>query len=95
MTRWPYAGWATAGFDTWLLGLQAANVAALRTFKIVSGGDADGREARRMVTEKFEALAELQLAMMTGALGTTALAGSQAVLRHYGRKVAANRRRLG
>ena len=95
MTRWPYAGWATAGFDAWLLGMEAATVMGLRTAKIMTGGDADGRETRLMVAEKMQSVFELQMKAMTGGLGTTPLSGSRAVLKHYKRKVAANRRRLG
>ena len=93
--RWPYAAWIGAGFDAWLLTLEATTVMALRTAKIMSGGDVDGRETRLMVAEKLQAAFELQMKAMTGALGTTPLSGSRAVLRHYKGKVAANRRRLG
>lgn len=95
MTRWPYAAWATAGFDAWMLGWQSAIVMGLRAAKIASGGDPDGREARLMVSEKLETLTELQMKLLTGALGTSPLSGSQAALKIYKRKVAANRRRLG
>lgn len=95
MTRWPYAGWTTAGYDAWMLGLEATTVVALRTAKFAMGGDADGREARLMVAEKMQSIFELQMAMLTGGLGTTPLSGSKAVLKHFKRKVAANRRRLG
>lgn len=95
MARWPYAGWATAGYDAWMLGLQSATVMGLRAAKIASGGDVDGSETRLMIAEKMQSAFELQMAMMTGGLGTTPLSGSKAVLRHYKRKVAANRRRLG
>lgn len=94
MTRWPYAGWATAGLDAWVLGMESAAVIGLRAAKIAGGGDVDGRETQLMIAEKMASIVELQTAMMTGGLGMTPLAGSQAVLRHYKRKVAANRRRL-
>ncbi|MES2336703.1 MAG: hypothetical protein V4537_01250 [Pseudomonadota bacterium] len=95
MTRWPYAAWATAGFDAWMLGWQSAAVMGLRTAKIASGGDPDGTETRLMFAEKIETLVELQTKLMTGGMGTTPLSGSQATLKVYRRKVAANRRRLG
>ena len=78
-----------------MLGLESATVVGLRTAKIVSGGDLDGTETRLMFAEKMETLIELQTKLMTGGLGTTALSGSQAALKMYTRKVAANRRRLG
>ncbi len=90
-----YVGWAGAGFDLWMLGVQSATVMGLRTAKILTGGDRDGREVERMVSEKMASVIELQVAMMTGALGFTPLTGSQQVLKHYKRKVAANAKRLG
>ncbi|WP_242154443.1 hypothetical protein [Sphingomonas sp. BAUL-RG-20F-R05-02] len=47
-----------------------------------------------MVTEKVRAAIELQTRLMTGALGMTPLGATQGALKHYRRKVAANRRRL-
>lgn len=95
MTRSTYAGWASAGFDAWALGIEAAAVMGLRTAKIAGGGDLDGREAQLMVAEKLQSSFELGMAMVTGGLGLTPLQGSRAVLRHYKGKVSANRRRLG
>jgi len=95
MYAWPDASWAKAGFDAGSLGLQAATVAGLRATKIAMGGDAAGYETRLMLSEKLQSALELQTAMMTGALGATPLSGTQGTLRHYSRKVAANRRRLG
>jgi hypothetical protein len=95
MYRWPYADWAKAGFDAWALGMEASAVIGMRVAKIASGGDADQRETRLMMQEKMQAALELQFAMATGGLGSTPLAGTQKVLKHYQRKVGANRRRLG
>lgn len=67
---------------------------ALRGAKISTGGDMDGAEARRMVAEKLEAAWALQALAMTGALGLTAPAALDKTLKHYRRKVRANRRRL-
>lgn len=47
-----------------------------------------------MVTEKVRAAIELQISLMTAALGRTPLSGTQATLKHYRRKVAANNERL-
>ena len=90
-----YAGWLTAGFDLWMLGAEAASVMALRTARIAAGGTAGAAEAELMVTEKVRAAIELQTRLMTGALGTTPLGATKASVKHYRRKVAANRRRLG
>ena len=89
-----YGGWLTAGFDMWMLGAEAASVMALRTARIAAGGTAGAAEAELMVTEKVRAAIELQTRLMTGALGTTPLRATQGTLKHYRRKVAANKRRL-
>ena len=66
----------------------------LRTLKIASGGVAGEAEARRMVSEKIEAAAQLQTLMMTGGLGASPADAASKTLTHYRRKVRANRRRL-
>ncbi|RYY47925.1 MAG: hypothetical protein EOP59_00065 [Sphingomonadales bacterium] len=93
--KWPYSGWATASMDAWMLGLEASQVIGLRMARIAGGGDGASDETARMLTEKVQSAFELQAAMMTGRLGTTPLAGTQKTLRHYRRKVKANRKRLG
>lgn len=90
-----YGRWLTAGFDMWMLGAEAASVIALRTARIAAGGSAGAAEAELMVTEKVRAAIELQTRLMTGTLGTTPLRATQGTLKHYRRKVAANKRRLG
>ena len=89
-----YGAWLTAGFDMWMLGAEAASVMALRTARIAAGGTAGAAEAELMVTEKVRAAIELQTRLMSGALGTTPLRATQGTLKHYRRKVAANKRRL-
>lgn len=78
------------GWDAWMLGAEAATVMGLRTMKIAAGGAAGEREARRMVSEKIEAAQALQVM----ALGVTAPGAVDKTLKHYRRKVRANRRRL-
>lgn len=82
------------GWDAWMLGAEAATVMGLRTMKIAAGGAAGEREARRMVSEKVEAAQALQLMALTGALGVTAPGAADKTIKHYRRKVRANRRRL-
>ena len=94
MTPSPYAAWATAGLDAWTLGMDASAVIGLRLAKIATGDAAAAQEARLMVAEKVEAALEMQASLMTGGFGTTPLSGTQGLLRHYGRKVRANKRRL-
>lgn len=86
--------WMQIGWDAWMLGAEAATVMTLRSVKIATGGDADGREARRMVQEKLEAAQALQVLALTGGLGVTAPSVVDKTLKHYRRKVRANRRRL-
>jgi hypothetical protein len=77
-----------------MLGAEAASVIALRGVKFATGGDLTGREARRMVAEKVEAAQALQALALSGGLGLTAPAIVGKTLKHYRRKVRANRRRL-
>jgi hypothetical protein len=86
--------WMTIATDAWLLGLEASTVMTLRTMKLAAGGPAAQTEATRMVAEKAQALAELQMKAATGALGTSPKAAAKKTLSHYRRKVRANRRRL-
>ena len=94
MFKWPYTGWANASVNAWALGMEASAVIGLRIAKMATDGAGSSEEAQRMISEKLDSVIELQTAMMTGKLGTTPLEGTQKVLRHYRRKVRANRRRL-
>jgi hypothetical protein len=94
MYGWSYTGWANAGASAVALGMEASAVIGLRMVRMASGGAASGEEVQRMVSEKLASALELQTAMLTGQLGTTPLEGTQKILRHYRRKVRANRRRL-
>ena len=86
--------WIGIGMDAWALGLEASTVIGLRTLKIAAGGPAATAEANRMVQEKIDAAAELQMLAMTGGLGVTAPGATKKALALYRRKVRANRRRL-
>jgi hypothetical protein len=86
--------WTRLLFDTWSLGLETSAVVASRTMKIAPGGRAAKTEMRRMVAEKIEAALSLQALAITGGLGTSAQSAAQTALRHYRRRVRANRRRL-
>lgn len=89
-----YLAWMKAGFDLWMLGAEAGTVMTLRMARIAAGGAAGVTEAELMVSEKIHPAIELQNRLMAGALGTTPLGISQATLRHYRLKVAANNKRL-
>lgn len=86
--------WLRIGFDAWALGIEASLTMSLRAMKIMAGGPAAETEARRMVSEKIEAGQALQTKALTGGLGTTAPGAAAKTLKHYRRKVRANRRRL-
>lgn len=90
-----YAGWMKAGWDMWMLGAEASTVITLRMARMAAGGAAGAAEADLMVSEKVRAAIELQTRFMAGTLGFTPLGATQGTLRHYRRKVAANRKRLG
>ena len=86
--------WVRAGLDAWSLAAEASTVIALRMVRLAAGGTASVREANLMITEKVEAGLELQASLVGKGFSLTLLAGAQTTLRHYRRKVAANRRRL-
>ncbi len=91
MTRNP---WFQIGLDSWALGVDASAVIGLRVMKIAAGDAAAQAESQLMVVEKVEAALDLQTKLLTGALGATPAAMAAKTLKHYGRKVRANRRRL-
>lgn len=88
------AAWTRASCDFWMLGAEAASVMSLRMMRLSAGGAAGAKEAELMVAEKVQAAVELQTRFMTGAVGLSPLAATQAFLKHYRRKVAANSKRL-
>ena len=87
--------WMGVGLDAWTLGLEASAVIGLRTLKMARGGPAAHAEARRMIEEKIEAAAALQVRALTGGLGATPAGASARTIAHLRKKVRANRRRLG
>jgi hypothetical protein len=86
--------WPRIAIDTWFLSLEVCNVMALRTVTLALGGPRAKAESRRMVEEKVQALATLQGQLVTGGLGATAPDITRKSLRHYGKVVRRNRRRL-
>jgi hypothetical protein len=77
-----------------MLGAEAAAVIAMRSARIATGGAAADAEVRRMVAEKLDAAQALQSMAWTGALGFAAPVVAARTVKHYRRKVRANRRRL-
>lgn len=89
------ADWVSLGFDTWLLGLEAAQVVWLRGWRLAAGDARAEREARLMIDEKIAAYSAFCWSAATGGAGSSPEAVARSAVRHYGRKVRANRRRLG
>ncbi len=86
--------WFKLGMQSWMLGVEASSVVAARVLKMSAGGVAAQREFDLMIAEKIEAGAQLQTKLAklgSKAAPATAVATT---LRHYRRKVTANRVRL-
>ena len=79
--------WIALASETALLGIEAQQVIALRLWKLATGGKSSRREAGKMVAEKVVAAIEADRIVRKGG-------GARPVVRHYRRKVRANRRRL-
>lgn len=94
MRKSVWGDWFDAGLDAWALGGEAATVMALRTARIAMGGSEAMTETSLMVAEKMQAGFELQIAAMTGRLGTAPAGATRKAIGLYRRKVRANRRRL-
>ena len=88
------ANWLGMGIETWLLGLEVAQVVWLRGWVIALGGAAGEREAQRMVEEKLSANSAFWWVLASGGAGHTPASVSRKALRHYGGRVRANGRRL-
>ena len=90
----PAADWSRLMFDASRLWADASMVIALRSWKMMAGGPGAARELERAVSEKAEAGAELAGALSGGRIRSPQAAARKAVT-VYGRKVRANRKRLG
>ena len=88
------AAWLKLGIDAWSLGWQAARVMGLRSARIAEGGPAAGMEAWLMLTEKWQAAAEIQTELLARGPDASPEATTRRTIAHYRRKVAANHRRL-
>lgn len=81
-------------FDASRLWTEAGMVLVLRSWRLMAGGPAAGRELERMVREKTEAGLELAGALAGGRVNSPEAAARKA-LTVYGKRVRGNRRRLG
>jgi hypothetical protein len=86
--------WLFAGYDLWVLGMEAAAVMTMRGMKVAAGGAAAEAEMLRMITEKMQAGLELQALAMRGGLGQTMPDVVSRTTKHYRSRVRANHRRL-
>jgi len=87
--------WMTLALDSWRLGAEASTVIAMRMAKLAVGDAAAMAEARLMIAEKVEATSSLQWMALTGGLGHTDADRARAMIAHYRKAVAGNRKRLG
>jgi hypothetical protein len=94
MRNSPFAAWMGIGFDALKLGMDANSVIGLRLAKIATGGFAGAAETQLMIAEKIQATAQLQIAFLTGELGTTPAVVAKTTLRYYSKQVLGNQRRL-
>ena len=85
--------WFRLNLQIWALTVESAIVIALRMQKIAWGGYAAQRETYRMFSEKALAGQAVGAIMLRDGPNVTAAKLSKAV-RHYDRKVSANKRRL-
>jgi hypothetical protein len=82
-----FKAWMDFAFTSARLVQEAQAVVNLRLMKLALGGRGSRAEAQRMVTEKGFALAEAAATLATGGSMTK-------VVRRYGSRVRANKRRL-
>ncbi|MCL6730709.1 hypothetical protein [Sphingomonas hankyongi] len=90
----PTAEWSQLMFRASRLWADAGMVVALRSWRIMAGGQTAERELERMVSEKTEAGFELTGALAGGRVKSPEAAARKA-LNVYGKRVRDNRKRLG
>lgn len=94
MRRSETLDWMGIAASMTALGIESSAVIALRLAQAAAGSPRAAKEACRMWSEKIIALGELQTRFFAGELGTSPSSAAKTTLKHYRRKVAANRRRL-
>lgn len=77
-----------------MLGIEASSVIAARVMKMSAGGEAAQREFQLMIAEKTEAASQLQTRLAKLGIDAAPATAVATTLRHYRKKVAANRVRL-
>ena len=87
--------WISIVRDAMRLGIEAQSVVALRMARFARGGGFDWAEAQRMVSEKAETLARVQVATAMSMLsGQQPPVLARQAIGIYGKRVRHNRRRL-
>jgi hypothetical protein len=86
--------WTRLWVDTSFLLADTGTVMTMRAWRMMAGGRAAEREAERMVAEKVEAGFEMAGALASGRVRTPEAAARKG-LSVYGKRVRANRKRLG
>lgn len=86
--------WPAMMWDSSLLCADASMVMAIRSIRMMTGGAEAAIEAERMVGEKIAAGLELAGALASGRV-TSPEAAARKALAIYGKRVRANRKRLG
>jgi hypothetical protein len=92
MSRNANGDWIKLAHDSYWLWAESMMVMGMRTTDMMTGRGSN-RENVLMVTEKLQANAELAIKLATGGLTTPEKTAHKAV-RHYRKRVTANRRRL-
>jgi len=86
--------WNMLAYDSWKLALDASAVIWLRMGRFALCSPDAAQEWCRMVNEKIDSALTLQARTLTGRMGASQFDVTRASVRHYRRKVSANRRRL-
>ncbi|WP_334184352.1 hypothetical protein [Novosphingobium sp.] len=92
MSRNANGDWIKLAHDSYWLWAESMMVMGMRTTDMMTGRGSN-RENVLMVTEKLQANAELAIKLATGGLTSPEKTAHKAV-RHYRKRVTANRRRL-
>ena len=86
--------WLELGWQSWMLGVEVSSVISARVMKMAAGGEPAQREFELMIAEKAEAATQLQAKLAKLGPQASPAAALNTTLRHYRRKVTANRVRL-
>jgi len=86
--------WLNLALNSWMLCLEASPVIASRLSRLSALDGGALAEAHLMVSEKLDALVQLQGMAITGRLGRSPLSAALLSVAHFRRAVASNHSRL-